>query len=208
MIVPRFSMITKGLFFFLLIISLFSCSIEKRRYMKGYYIDRVSHSSLKSKETKEDVDEKEQSPSDVEPSSTAECSFPEELLSTQTLSTPHAIEEVKKPSLTEQIGRSEYRISPKIIKRSIVQNIGFQHYLKSVEKEQEGGGVIDVATIIFGLFFLISLAFAILFFIAALFAKDGLSLAVFLIIGGSFVVISLVFMVIWLLLRRKTAGKG
>jgi hypothetical protein len=201
-------MTTKGLVFFLLMISLTSCSIEKRRYMKGYYIDRVSHSSLKSAETKEDIHDKEQSPSYVEEASTAECSALDESLSSQTLCTQHELEEAGKSGLIKQLKRNKNRIIPKSIKGAIRHHMGFQTPLKSSATVKRGGDVLDVATVIFGLYFLISLAFAVLFFIAALFAKDAFSLAVFLFIGGSFFVISLVFMVIWLLLRRKSAEKG
>ncbi|MFZ4784361.1 MAG: hypothetical protein ACOYLH_02725 [Flavobacteriales bacterium] len=176
--------------------------------MKGYYIDRVSHSSFKSAETEEHIHDKEQSPSYVEAASTAECSALDESLSSQTLSTQHELEEAEKSGLIKQVKRNKYRIAPKSIQGSIRHHMCFQTPLKSPETAKKEGDVLDVATVIFGMFFLISLAFAVLFFIAALFAKDALSLAVFLFIGGSFFVISLVFMVIWLLLRRKSAGKG
>jgi hypothetical protein len=163
---------------------------------------------LKSTESKEHIDNKEQSPSDIEPSSTVECSFPEESLSTQTLSTRHEEEGGEKPRLTEQVWRNKYCISPKVIKSSILHDLGFQSPLKSNVKAKNAGGIMDVTTVIFGLLFLISLAFAILFFISALFAKDSLVLTVLLMIGGGFFLVSLVFMLIWLLLRRKTAGNG
>ena len=221
--------------FFLLIISLFSCTIEKRRYFKGYHVEsgkmrkwengRMTHST--SSGTTRSTG-----------SGTGEVGKRESVLEEQC-----AESGPKKPQRGDIIIAGEIAMDDNItaIDKS---NAGDTTPDSNAQKPQSadtpkagddvqddneikaeptsphlidtgtvgdvsrGGDVGDVTTIIFGLLALVAYGIAVLFLVSSIFAIDNLILTVLLMIGGGFALIGLVFTIIWALLRRKYAAQG
>jgi hypothetical protein len=71
-----------------------------------------------------------------------------------------------------------------------------------------GGDAVDAASVIFGVLSIVSFAIALLFFGSAIFAIDSLVMTVLLLIGGAFALGGLVFLGIYALIKRKQSLHG
>jgi hypothetical protein len=226
----------KNLVFLLVItILLFSCTIEKRRYFKGYHVARSTGSGTArstgsgTREMREwgngevgpfdrlrdrpfdrlrdqgNGEELKRGNGDIVQVHEPEEVSPKQIAACETSETS-AVNEAPKPQ------RGDIVIEGDGIRNDIAKN----EKSKKAQRDDivieddfaRGGDVVDVTRVIFGMLSIVSFALALLFFGSAIFAIDSLVMAVLLLIGGGLALAGLVFLVIYALIKRKQSLSG
>jgi hypothetical protein len=213
-------------FFFLMTLLFFSCTIEKRRYFKGYHVEngrmgewgngrmrewgpstgsgtgemRMKESALEQQCAAGTASNNEK-PQRGDIILEGETSHVKDAPKPQRGDIVIADEEVMVDEniITDNKTNKEDGLAdPKLIQPQLDENI----------KSSKGGDVVDVGRVIFGMLSIVSFALALLFFGSAIFAIDSLVMTVLLLIGGGFALAGLVFLIIYALIKRKQSVDG
>ena len=211
---------------FLITLLFFSCTIEKRRYFKGYHVARSTGSGTGEVGKRESEKIGELGPSTVlgtgeegksDPSTGSGNApryiSPEARHSGTTPSSGSGTRILRQTEEQEQIAACETSKSNAVSPASEAPkpqrgDIIIEGEIVMEDDVARGGDVVDVTRVIFGMLSIVSFALALLFFGSAIFAIDSLVMTVLLMIGGGFALAGLVFLVIYALIKRKQSLSG